>query len=287
MNLKQILYFLQIYRDESFTKAAANLAVSQPALSLQIANLEKELGFSLLERGTGKIKVTDKGNSFLIYAVDILDSFHNLENALAQKGIPDQLVISAGGAICGWVLPNIVAGLRANQQALKIQILEGDRNFVKQSLLTGRSDFAILTETINDSRVESVYFCSDKIVPVISSDQIKPHNMDSLLTYPFLLYHSGSSIQKVVGERLEQLKIFDLLNVVMEIRSLNSLLKCVEAGIGIGFISNLSISDKVQTLEFENLHCPRKFYIHYRKKRKAALQETARHMSNIAQHLDY
>ncbi|MDH4198894.1 MAG: LysR family transcriptional regulator [Spirochaetia bacterium] len=289
MNLKQILYFLQIYRDESFTKAAANLAVTQPALSLQIAQLEKELGFSLLDRNPGRIEVTGKGKTFLIHAVDILDSFQNLENALKQNTgqpmLPEQLNIAAGGAICAWVLPDVIGKLKQSYPDVRINILEGDRNFIRHTLLTGRSDYTISTEKIHDHRIESRYFCSDRIVPVIAVKSRAPGDLKSLKDFPVLFYHSGSSIQNIVEERLIKLNLHGKLNVVMELHSLISLIKSVEAGLGIGFISELSKSTAIKILTIEDLYCQRKFYIYYRKKRSAALSETAAELANIAQKL--
>lgn len=284
MNLNQILYFLQISRDENFTRAAANLALSQPALSLQMANLEKELGFVLFERGREKTQITPKGKEFLKHAVDILDAFTNLENSLKKEQTPQTITIAAGGSICGWVLPGVMRKMRATHKNLGFEIFEGDRNFIQEALLTGRCDFAITTEKINDPRVESLPFCSDRIVPVASPALHKKNiTLENITEHPVLLYHSGSAIQKAVDLQLAKCGLQERLDVVAKTTSLNSMIKCVEEGLGVGFVPEVSLGKKMRVLEIKELISERRFFICFRKKRRDVLLAMAEEMAQMAE----
>ena len=80
--------FHTVCRTGSFTKAARILSVTQPAVSQNIAELERTLGFSLFERRSGKIELTPQGELFSRYAENVLQSYDNL-NTLFNIGAPD------------------------------------------------------------------------------------------------------------------------------------------------------------------------------------------------------
>lgn len=80
MKLEQLTYVLEVAKTQSISKAASNLLISQPGLSVSIKQLENELGTELFVRNRKGVELTETGNSFLIYAKHIIDSVNSLEN---------------------------------------------------------------------------------------------------------------------------------------------------------------------------------------------------------------
>ena len=82
MNTKSLLIFVEVVNTGSFSTAARNLGLTQPAVSAQIRTLEKEFGNTLIDRSTGRSRLTEAGRSFLAYAQDILDMEEKLRREM-------------------------------------------------------------------------------------------------------------------------------------------------------------------------------------------------------------
>lgn len=279
MEIKQLHYFIQVYRDGNLSKAAKGLAITQPALSQQIAKLERELGHTLLERNARELRVTPKGRLFLKRAVEIQDALDRLVAEMAEGTEIDELSIAAGGAVSSWLLPPVIAHLKEKFSKTAFQVLEGDDLFVNQALVTGMVDIAISTKPGGGKGIISKYLSSDTIVPVVAKNhplaKMGKVNLSDLSAYDLLLYHEKSAIQKIIAEKFLTIPEVGECRIAMVLRSLISLIKSVEAGIGIGFISNLAVNNNLTVLNIKGLSCERKFYLHYRESREILLRDIA------------
>lgn len=279
MEIKQLHYFIQVYRDGNLSKAAKGLAITQPALSQQIAKLERELGHTLLERNARELRVTPKGRLFLKRAVEIQDALDRLVAEMGEGTEIDELSIAAGGAVSSWLLPPVIAHLKEKFSKTAFQVLEGDDLFVNQALVTGMVDIAISTKPGGGKGIISKYLSSDTIVPVVAKNhplaKMGKVNLSDLSAYDLLLYHEKSAIQKIIAEKFLTIPEVGECRIAMVLRSLISLIKSVEAGIGIGFISNLAVNNNLTVLNIKGLSCERKFYLHYRESREILLRDIA------------
>ncbi len=289
MDFKQLQYFVQTYRDGSLSKAARNLAITQPALSQQIAKLERELGYTLLERNSREMRVTPKGKILLKHAVQIQDSMQELIREVRDISELDQISIAAGGAVSSWVLPRMIAYLKERHPGTAFQVLEGDDQFVTQALMTGMVDIAVSSETFPTQGMVVEYLCSDRIVPVVSKthplalkSQMK---LSDIAKTDLLLYHQKSAIQKIIAEKFLSIPEIKQCHVSMVLRSLISLIKSVEAGIGIGFISNLAVNENLAVLPLKRLTCERQFYLKYREARKPLIEPFVKEMISYSNDL--
>ncbi|MBI41475.1 MAG: LysR family transcriptional regulator [Leptospiraceae bacterium] len=279
MEFRQIRYFLEIYKQGSFSKAASSLGLTQPALSRQIAVLEKELKQSVFDRNTRQLSLTEAGRRLLEKAVKLQDlwqetveSVSSLEtrNGKAAR-IQGDFRISTGGTIAAYVLPQMIKKLRKAHPDLTLQIIEGDLRTSREAVIWGDADLGILTEEEYHSELEYRSFLEDEIVPVaainhpLASRKTKIKARD-LRNRDFVFYHPQSAIRRTVEAQLRKQDLLTHIQVSMELRSVDAVIRSVEAGLGIGFVSRRSARG-LAILNCPELFARRRFSLCWRKSR--------------------
>lgn len=277
MDIKQITYFMEIVKNGSFTKAAEELALSQPALTKQIQLLERELQIELFDRSGKKLTVTPAGDLFLQKAVILHDDFRNILNTnFTGKNKRGEFIISTGSTVAAWILPKILFGIRKKFSDISFKVIEGDSIQTRESLLKGEADIGILTSSVDAPGLDKRYFFSDKIAPVIHENHSILFKRNILLNdlnqIPFVMFHPASSIRQTIERKIKNLKKTFHPKIVMELRSVESVIQSIAAGLGMGFLSDLSVAKPLAILTIPELTTERKFYFYYRKSRLAGLE---------------
>lgn len=262
MEIKQVNTFLEICRQGSFQEASIHLALTQPALSRQIFLLEQELGVTLFDRSSRKIRLTPAGHLFREKAGKLKRVWkETLESFTEQEGPSGEYRISSGGTIAAWILPTILLEIRKKFPDIRFRIYEGDTNQTRQSVTFGDVDLAILSGPVHDPRLTSSFFLRDRIVPVVRKaypglrGKLLPQDLKN---EDFVLFHSASDIRRAMEIRFQATGLHP--DPVMEVRSLGSVIRSVEAGLGVGFLSDLSLSPKLRILDIPELTARRDFY---------------------------
>ena len=286
MDIKQILYFMEIVKKGSYTKAAESLALTQPALSKQIQLLDRELEVSLFDRTGRKISVTTAGEILFQKSVRLYDEYRNVLNTDFNTGkFRGQYIISTGSTIAGWILPEILLNIRKNYNNVSFKVIEGDAVQTRDSLLKGESDIGILSSYIKLPELGKNYFFSDTIVPVISENYFlaekNPVTIEDLNNIPFVMFHPASSIRQTIQKKISKLKPVFHPEIVMESRSVESVIRSISAGLGAGFLSEISIQKPLVKLPFTDLTIKRDFYFYYRKSRFDGLSWIIEEMSKF------
>ena len=286
MDIKQITYFVQIVKSGSFTRAAEELALSQPALSKQIQLLERELKTELLDRSGKTINLTPSGELFHARAIRLYDEYRNLINTDYASGqIQGKYVISAGSTVAAWVLPEILLQIRKRFKNISFRVIEGDAVQTKQSLLKGEADIGILTSDFNEADLDRKQFFTDNILPVIHKNhpllKQKKICLQDLNEIPFVMFHPASSIRQSLEKKLIENDLDFHPEIVMELRSVESVLQSVAAGLGAGFLSELSIASPLVPIRFPKLETKRNFYFYFRKSRQEGIQWLIKEMQTL------
>lgn len=146
ISLKQLRYFESLARHCHFGRAAAACAISQPALSVQIKELEQELGTVLFERGARLVRLTIFGEEFAVRVRDILRAIDELGDlARASQGqLVGRLRIGIIPTIAPYLLPSIIGHLSQSHIGLDIHVRETLTQKLIQELAEGRIDTAIV-----------------------------------------------------------------------------------------------------------------------------------------------
>ena len=168
MELHQLEYVVAVAKFQSFSRAAAEINISQSSLSQQIKKLENELGVKLFDRTTRTVKLTNAGSAFLHHAQKVL-----LEIKQSKSTIQEYLSVARGQIKLG-VLPVIghfrITSLLANFQksfpGVKMEFREGECQQLLQMLMGARINAAFISETEENPHIETYRLIKDHVVLV-------------------------------------------------------------------------------------------------------------------------
>jgi|JI10StandDraft_1071094.scaffolds.fasta_scaffold553492_2 DNA-binding transcriptional LysR family regulator len=272
MEFKQIKYFLEIANKGSFQLAANSLQLTQPALSQQISLLERELKETLFHRSKQGIQLTNKGKIFYNYAYQMKEIWRATEEGMRAKEeeLAGNISIVAGGTVSAWVLPKLIQKVIKNYPKLTISVIEGDNLETKEYLKNGFVDLAFLTSPYEaDSFIHSFPVLKDQIIPIVSKNHPILHKknlrLEDLEKENFVYYHQGSAIRMSLEKSWKGKNLKFNPKIIMELRSIESIVNCVEKGLGIGFISSYALTNKIKKLNVPSLTSEREFQLAYRK----------------------
>ena len=156
MELRTLRYFLAVAREENMTEAANVLHVTQPTLSRQIADLERELGVVLFERTNRSCTLTGEGMRLRQRAEEIISLVEQAESELTDEGGELAGVIRIGGGetqVMRFVL-QAFAELHREHPGITVELYTGNADAVEERLERGRLDFALLIEPVNLEKYE-------------------------------------------------------------------------------------------------------------------------------------
>ncbi len=154
MEFRVLRYFLAVAREESISRAAEFLHVTQPNLSRQMQNLEDEVGQSLLIRGKRKIGLTDAGSLLRKRAEEILELYEKTETELLspQDEICGDVCIGGGESYAMQLIARAIKEIQAEHPKVKFHLFSGDTCDVTERLDKGLIDFGILIEPADLSK---------------------------------------------------------------------------------------------------------------------------------------
>ena len=243
LTLKQLRYFEALAQQGHFGRAAELCAISQPALSMQIKELENSLGAPLFERGPRQVRLTDFGESFAERVRDILRSVDELGDlARASVGqLAGQLRIGVIPTIGPYLLPKIISELKAAYPSLDLHVRETVTSRLIAELAEGRIDMAILALPVSEPSLEEVPLFDEEFVlirPAADADKPVP-DREMLREMRVLLLEEGHCFrdQALSFCNLQGRQPRELL----EGSSLSTLVQLVSAGIGVTLIPEMAV----------------------------------------------
>lgn len=156
MELRTLRYFLAVAREENMTEAANVLHVTQPTLSRQIADLERELGVELFERTNRSCVLTSDGMRLRQRAEEIISLVEQTEGELADRelGIAGNIRIGAGETRAMQVVLGAFADVRRDYPGVTCELYTGNADAVEERLERGLLDFALVLEPVNLEKYE-------------------------------------------------------------------------------------------------------------------------------------
>lgn len=243
MTLKQLRYVEAISRQGHFGRAADVCAVTQPALSMQVKELEESLGTPLFERGPRKVRLTGFGEIFVERAREILRAVDELEDlARASHGqLAGRIRIGVIPTVAPYLLPALIGRLAEVFPELDLQLRETTTARLLQELREGTLDTAIVALPVSESSMLELPLFSEEFVLVRpEADAGKPvPNRDRLREMKLLLLEEGHcfrdqalSFCEMGASRPREL---------LDGSSLATLVQMVGAGIGVTLIPDMAV----------------------------------------------
>jgi LysR family hydrogen peroxide-inducible transcriptional activator len=155
MELHQLRYFAAVAEQSSFTRAAERCFVSQPSLSQQIINLEKELGQPLIERLGRTVRLTETGKAFYERAVKILGAVDEARECVQHETGWKEGTLAIGGilTVAPYLLPDLVRVFRRRLPDASVSVRENFTSAVVHDCLSGELDLGIVALPIDDGRL--------------------------------------------------------------------------------------------------------------------------------------
>ncbi|SAK55176.1 LysR family transcriptional regulator [Caballeronia calidae] len=247
--LRQLKIFETVARRLSFSRAAEELYLTQPAVSTQVKQLEEHAGLPLFEQLGKRIYLTPAGNEMLHYSRAILEQFREADDAMARlKGISggtlNVAVISAGD----YFFPRLLAAFTQRNTDVRLNLAVHNREELLHQLSDNLTDLAVMVRPPRDMDTVNVSFAPHPYVIVAPPDHPlvgrKNVPLEALADEPFIVRERGSdtwnSMEEGFAGRLSN------LNVAMEITSTETIKQAVIAGMGLSFLSAHTISMELQ-----------------------------------------
>jgi DNA-binding transcriptional LysR family regulator len=231
---------MEVARQGSVSKAAERLFVTQPAVSMQIKQLEEAFGLALLEPTGRNIKLTDAGEVFLTHATTAMGQFKDLEALMAEhiglkRGRIDLAVVSTAK----YFIPMLLVRFNKLFPGIDVRLYIENRENVLGMLSRFEVDLVVMGRSPNHIDSEATAFATNPMAMVAAPDHAlaRRKNVDftALGDYGFVVREDGS------GTRAAMQRLFDehhtLLKVVMEVPSNETIKQAVMAGMGLSFLS--------------------------------------------------
>lgn len=247
LTLRQFKVFEAVARHLSFSRAADELHLSQPAVSMQVKGLEHIVGQPLTEQLGKKIFLTEAGREVLHASQRITAQLNDLQTNLAQlRGLNSGQLNLAVTSTANWVATDILARFRGRHPKLAIHLDVSNRESVLGQLAANRIDLAIMGQVPDGLGLEATRVMDNPLVVIAPPGHPLAHQQrisaDALADEAFLVREAGSGTRGAMA-RFFAAKGLEI-RTSMEMSSNEAIKQAVQAGLGLGILSQ-------QTLEME------------------------------------
>jgi LysR family transcriptional regulator, hydrogen peroxide-inducible genes activator len=176
ITLKQMRYLSALSQHGHFGRAARACAVTQPALSMQIQEMEQDLGVTLLERRPGEVVFTEVGAEVVRRAGQVLAATRDLEDFARHRGRPltGRLRLGVIPSVAPYVLPRILPPLQRRFAELNIELRETVTHVLMKELAEGTLDVIMLALPVDDVEVETLLLFDDPFLLAVPSSDRRP-----------------------------------------------------------------------------------------------------------------
>ncbi|MBI1775904.1 MAG: LysR family transcriptional regulator [Proteobacteria bacterium] len=246
LNLDQLQALNDVVQLGSFSAAAERRGLTQPAVSLQVRQLEERLGIRLVERGGKRVRATAAGLVLIERAKRIDEAVADALESVAEhrSGISGRVSLGTGATVCIYVLPPILKELRRAYPGLEIVVSTGNSPEILKALEENRIDAALVTMPVPGRSLRATPVLNDELVavfPMAEAPMRASVTAAMLAERPVILYEAGGHARGVIdrwfkagGRRCRP---------IMELGSVEAIKKLVEAGLGAAVLPRLAVAD--------------------------------------------
>ena len=282
MELDQLTAFLEVARQQSFSRAAEKLYRTQPAISAQIRSLELQCGHKLFDRLGRKIFLTRSGEVLFEYGQQLValhrETLQRVREAHGTAG--GKLFVGANEATCLYVLPQVFADFKRKYSEVGINVYRNFSHKILQKMAENQIDVGIVTLPVTQNNLKVIPIFEDELQVVVPAGhpfaKRASVTLDDMAAEP-LIFPKGGHTRELLDKVFNKHR--DHLNISMELASVETIKKFVGAGLGISLLSSSyaqmeTKSGVLKLIPLQGTRLVRKLGLVYR---------TDRHLSKAAQ----
>lgn len=243
MELRWLETYLTIVERGSFTRAAEQLHLSQPAVTRQVAALEEHCGGALLERTTRRVELTAAGERMRDHARRILGAVADCNQALAdlRAGLAGRLTLGASGTVATYFLPTLLARYRAQHPRHDLSVHTGLSSAIVEQVAAGSLDLGLVMDFRDHPGLTERplgHYAMAVILPVAHPLAKARHLMPAdLAQQPFISMEPGTNLRRFTDDWFNG----QAPPPVMELDNIEAIKRMVEAGLGIAVVPLVAV----------------------------------------------
>ena len=250
---RRLQVFHAVARQLSFTKAAEQLFMTQPAVTFQIKQLEEHLNVRLFERSHGRIALTPAGEMVLGYAEKILLLSEELETRVGELtgAISGPLLLGASTTIAEFYLPQILGEFKAKHPHVRAHMTVANSETIETRVAEHALDIGLIESPSHLPGVQTEICCEDVLVMICSPGyklaKAKKVSAAEVAGEPFISRETGSGTREFADHYFQRNRIPpDAINIVMELGSPEAIKGVVETGLGVSILSRATVAKELK-----------------------------------------
>ncbi len=250
---RRLQVFQTVARLLSFTKAAEELHMTQPAVTFQVRQLEEQYNTRLFDRTHNRISLTEAGQKVYESAVRIFELYAEMDNAVRELtgDVGGVLILGASSTIAEYMLPVLLGDFKKEYPDVSIRLKVSNSEGIVRQVENNSIDLGVVEAPVNNKNLVVEECRTDELVLIVPPDH-ELAKRDSvcpkeLVNYPFICREEGSGTREVMLDSMsaDGGSTADL-NVVMELGSLEAIKGAVEAGMGISVLSSATLEKELK-----------------------------------------
>jgi LysR family nitrogen assimilation transcriptional regulator len=261
MDLRQLRYFAKVVESGSFSKAANQLRVAQPALSQHVRHMEDELGVTLLYRGAQGVKATEAGDRLLRHATRILAEFAEIPDSVRGEAnaLRGEVRFGMPGTVSELLAVPLIEATKRRYPDVRIRVVEAMSGYILEWLRRGEVDLAMIYST-SDPRSLAVHHGLSEEIVLFASPAVDGHtsikgdtvHLKQAALLPLVVPGPRHGLRELIDETAAAARI--PIQPAIEIDSYSQIKKLVSRGLGYGILPRMAVEKEAQAGTFRIWH---------------------------------
>lgn len=256
---KQLDVFTHVARLGSVKAAADALHLTQPAASMALAELEKQLGAPLFDRDKGRLYLNEKGSRLLPLAQEIIERMVEFRQRADDQAdvLTGEFRIGASNTVGNYRVGDLLSGFVLNNERVTVHLNVANTDEIVKQIVDHSIDVACVEGQVHHEAVESVHWMDDRLCvcarpdhPLAAIDKLGPEDFADAR---WILRERGSATRAVSDVELDKLP---RVKVVMELGQIEAIKQAVIAGLGIAFLPEVAVTHAVSSGRLAMLDTP-------------------------------
>ena len=250
MDVRDLQIFLSVARHLNYTRAAEEVNLSQPSVSVRMRELERDLGSKLFEQLGKKVALTEAGQLLVPFATRVIAVISDARQAIDELQGMERGVLRIGASTTPgmYLIPRTIAHFKRHYPKIQVHLAVKDTRQIEDGVIRNEFDFGFVGGHLAGDEVDVLPWMTDHLVLVVPSNhhlsRKKSVKIADLRKEMFILRETGSATRAAVAH---QLKKADLeVETVMEMENPESVKKAVQSGMGIAFISKFAVETELK-----------------------------------------